>query len=90
MLIGAGILWLLQLAQSTSSSLGLIAPAHAITQVSTINKGDLDNCEIFFTDDREFFETEINKRIKRTKLMQSNVIWADSMKQLGYYAMICY
>ena len=90
MLVGAGLVWVIQLAQPASPSMGLIAPAYAKAQVSTVDKGALDNCEMFFSDDRDFFETEINKRIKRTKLIQSNVIWSETTKQLGFYAMICY
>lgn len=90
MLVGAALVWVIQIIQPASPSMGLIAPAHAKAQVSVVKKGALENCEMFFSDDRDFFETEINKRIKRTKLIQSNVIWSETTKQLGFYAMICY
>ena len=90
MLVGAGLVWVIQIMQPESPSMGLIAPAYAKAQVSTVEKGTLDNCEMFFSDDRDFFETERNKRIKRTKLIQSNVIWSETTKQLVFYAMICY
>ena len=95
MLAGAGLVWIIQFAQQTETPIGLITPAHAYassagTATSTVEKGSLNNCEMFFSDDRDFFETEINKRIKRTKLIQSNVIWSETTKNLGFYAMICY
>ncbi|NQZ06371.1 MAG: hypothetical protein HRT35_04340 [Algicola sp.] len=91
MLFGATLVWLFQPSQH-SPSLGLINPAFASTypQVAKIPDGSLDHCEMFFSDDRDFFETEINKRIKKSKLIQSNVIWSETTKQLGFYAMICY
>lgn len=64
MLVGAGLVWVIQIAQPESPSMGLFTPAYAKAQVATVQKGELDNCEMFFSDDRDFFETEINKRIK--------------------------
>jgi hypothetical protein len=91
MLFGATLVWLFQPSQH-SPSLGLINPAFASTlpSVARVSEGDLDRCEIFFNDDRDFFETGINKRIKKAKIIQSNVIWSETTKQLGFYAMICY
>jgi len=90
MLAGASLVWLVQ-ATGPSPSIGLINPAFASTTPQvTKATSELENCEMFFSDDRDFFETEINKRIKRTKLIQSNVIWSETTKQLGFYAMICY
>ncbi len=91
MLFGATLVWLFQPSQN-SPSLGLINPAFASTlpKVTRVEEGALDHCEMFFSDDRDFFETEINKRIKKSKLIQSNVIWSETTKQLGFYAMICY
>lgn len=91
MLAGAGLVWLFQTLQP-APTMGLINPAFASTtpKVAKVNKDELDHCEMFFSDDRDFFETEINKRIKKTKLIQSNVIWSETTKQLGFYAMICY
>jgi hypothetical protein len=91
MCFGAALVWLVQTTDN-SPSLGLINPAFASTLPTTakVADGDLDHCEMFFSDDRDFFETEINKRIKKSKLIQSNVIWSETTKQLGFYAMICY
>lgn len=85
------MLWLFQ-STGNSPSMGLVSPAFASTlpKVIQIEEGELDHCEMFFSDDRDFFETEINKRIKKSKLIQSNVIWSETTKQLGFYAMICY
>lgn len=90
MLFGAALVWLFQAPDKSSSM--LISPAFATNSATTakIKEGELDHCEMFFSDDRDFFETEINKRIKKTKLIQSNVIWSETTKQLGFYAMICY
>lgn len=89
MLFGAALVWMLQ-SPDKSASL-LVSPAFAATAPTTAKVvGDLDHCEMFFSDDRDFFETEINKRIKKSKLIQSNVIWSETTKQLGFYAMICY
>ena len=92
MLVGAGLVWVIQFTQASSSPQGFITPAYAATSsnLESVEKGSLDNCEMFFSDDRDFFETEINKRIKKTKLIQSNVIWSETTKNLGFYAMICY
>lgn len=91
MFFGAALVWAFQSTEQ-SPSLGLINPAFAATLPTTakVPNADLDHCEMFFSDDRDFFETEINKRIKKSKLIQSNVIWSETTKQLGFYAMICY
>lgn len=90
MLIGAALVWLAQTPDKSASL--LVSPAYAtnIPTTAKVKEGELDHCEMFFSDDRDFFETEINKRIKKSKLIQSNVIWSETTKQLGFYAMICY
>lgn len=89
MFLGAAMVWLFQAPDKPASM--LLSPAYAANvPTTTVVKGDLDHCEMFFSDDRDFFETEINKRIKKSKLIQSNVIWSETTKQLGFYAMICY
>lgn len=90
MIAGAALILALQASQPNNASFNLMNSAYASTQVSSINEGDLSHCEMFFSDDRDFFETEINKRILKSKLIQSNVIWSETDKQLGFYAMICY
>ena len=90
MCFGAALLWLFQ-QPGNNGSVSLISPAYAGNLPKTAKVTEkLDHCEMFFSDDRDFFETEINKRIKNTKLIQSNVIWSETTKQLGFYAMICY
>ncbi len=89
MLFGAALVWFFQSPDKAHSM--LLSPAYANTVPATAKvKDELDHCEMFFSDDRDFFETEINKRIQKSKLIQSNVIWSETTKQLGFYAMICY
>lgn len=57
---------------------------------SSFKSGSLASCEVFFSDDRDNFEDEINSRLAKAKLLQSNVLWSETTKQLGFYALICY
>ncbi len=68
----------------------MIKTATAAQNVDSIELGTLQSCEVFFSDNRDTFEEEINSRIKKTKLLQSNVLWSETTKQLGFYALICY
>jgi hypothetical protein len=91
MLAGAALLWLFQRFDDNQRHLGLINQAMA-TQNSSVKVDPVkfSYCELFFSDDRDYFETEINKRLKKAQLLQSNVIWSETTKQLGFYAMVCY
>ncbi len=84
--------WLFLSAHLASNLTPDLAPN--LTMTKTLNSSQptsqLAYCEIFFNDDRDYFETEINKRLPESKLIQSNVIWSETTKQLGFYAMICY
>lgn len=92
MLIGASLVMIIQMVSSPQSAFTQPAFAKTLTtqQSSLIQENTLTHCEMFFNDDRDSFESEINKRIKPAKLIQSNVIWSETTKQLGFYAMICY
>lgn len=74
MLVGASLVWLFQTTEPTPS-MGLITPAFAsnLPTVAKVTEGELDHCEMFFSDDRDFFETGINKRIKKSKDRKSVV-----------------
>ena len=58
-------------------------------KAASINGEPLKSCEVFFKDDRDAFEEEINSRLKNVKLLQSNVLWSETTEQFGFYALIC-
>lgn len=89
MIAGALIILALQQVQH-NESIQLIKTASAANNTADILAGSLQSCEVFFSDNRDTFEEEINSRIKKTKLLQSNVLWSETTKQLGFYALICY
>jgi len=88
LLLGALIMSVMQ--KNEGNDFSLISPANAMSAQIGAVESKIDHCEMLFTDDRNFFETEINKRVKNVKVIQSNVIWSETTKQLGFYAMICY
>lgn len=90
MLFGAALVWVFQAPSQPASMLVTPAVASSLPSTVQVENGDLDHCEMVFSDDRDFFETAVNRRISNTKLIQSNVIWSETTKQLGFYAMICY
>jgi len=89
MLCGAGLILTLQ-NFSQSHSLELMSKAMANTKTEQVQPGSLSSCEVFFSDNRDQFEEEINDRIGKIKLLQSNVLWSETTKQLGFYALTCY
>lgn len=93
MLFGAGLVWGIQALQTNNALKAEIIPAAyagTVGNVAMVEKAELNNCEIFFSDDRDVFEIEINKRIEGTKFIQSNIVWSETTKNLGFYALICY
>lgn len=62
----------------------------AVEGTSRILEGTLTRCEVFFAEDMGYFETQINNRIKYAKLIHSNILWSETTKNIGYYALICY
>ena len=88
-LAGAALVFLVM--SNNNSELSLINKVNAAEiKVSDIEPGSLESCEVFFKDDRDAFEEEINSRLKNVKLLQSNVLWSETTKQFGFYALICY
>ncbi|WP_196137149.1 hypothetical protein [Aliikangiella sp. G2MR2-5] len=75
-----------QLNQKNTPLIPTVYAAETGQEITT----DLKNCEVFFSDNRDLFEEEINKRLKGIKLLQSNVLWSETTKQIGFYALICY
>ena len=88
MMFGATLVFLVM---SNNSEMELIRTVNASEiKASSVAQGTLTSCEVFFKDDRDAFEEEINSRLKNVKLLQSNVLWSETTKQFGFYALICY
>ncbi len=88
-LLGASIVFLIM--STNNAEIDFITKVNASEVKATkIDAGTLTNCEVFFKDDRDSFEEEINSRLKNVKLLQSNVLWSETTKQFGFYALICY
>lgn len=87
MLVGAALIFLLMPNNTMDSS--FIRTVNA-AETTKFPAGDLTSCEVFFSEARDSFEDEINSRLKKARLLQSNVIWSETTKQIGFYALICY
>jgi|GEM_PF-4713620 len=87
MLFGAALVFV---TMSNNSDMDLIRTVNAAEVKATSINSELKSCEVFFKDDRDAFEEEINSRLKNVKLLQSNVLWSETTKQFGFYALICY
>jgi len=88
-LFGALLVFLVM--SSNNSNMDLIGKVNASEIKATrVEAGTLESCEVFFKADRDAFEEEINSRLKNVKLLQSNVLWSETTKQFGFYALICY
>ena len=88
-LIGASIMFVVM--SNNNSEMDFINKVNASEVKATkVDGSSLTSCEVFFKDDRDSFEEEINSRLKDVKLLQSNVLWSETTKQFGFYALICY
>lgn len=88
-LFGASLVFLIM--SNNNSDMDFIKKVNASeVKATTVDSGSLTSCEVFFKDDRDAFEEEINSRLKDVKLLQSNVLWSETTKQFGFYALICY
>lgn len=89
MFVGAALVFAFM--SNHNSDASLISKVNASEmKASQFEAGALKSCEVFFSDDRDNFEKEINSRLTSAKLLQSNVLWSETTKQLGFYALICY
>ena len=89
LLLGAMLVFILMTNNNSNTNLIPIANASKM-KTNQFETDYLKFCQVFFSDDRDNFEQDINNRLKNAKLFQSNVLWSETTKNFGFYALICY